>query len=84
MANCPICSLRCVYHINMDCIECPDHGVITGIQLMQLKGMSPEHMWIEIQCDRIQWQTHELCSRMIEKIMKSKPLRVPKWSECFG
>ena len=82
--RCPICDLRCVWRINIDCIECPDHGEITGVQLIQYKGMSPAHMLIEIQGDRAQWQTRRLCARMIEKIQKSQPLRVPKWSECFG
>lgn len=52
--------------------------------MMQLKGMSPAHMWIEILGDRAHWKTRKLCDKMIEKIMTSKPLRVPEWSEFYG
>lgn len=36
MANCPVCGLRMVVHLNTDMAECPEHGRISGLTMLQL------------------------------------------------
>ena len=48
MANCPICGLRCVLKINHDAMECPDHGIISGITARQARGMDRVDALIEV------------------------------------
>lgn len=55
-ALCPICQLRCVSRVNMDCIECPDHGVITGLQMMQYRGQSQREFAVDVSFDHLHWQ----------------------------
>ena len=54
--NCPACGLRCVFRMNEDSIECPEHGIIYGILLMQIKGMDQVDALIEIMAaQRLDW-----------------------------
>lgn len=62
--HCPACGLRCVVSITSDYAECPEHGRISGLLMMQLKGLSGWEAQVEIRFAELQsfvrWQFYEL------------------------
>lgn len=46
--HCPACGLRCVLRHHADSAECPEHGLIWGMLLMEIRGMEPWEAQLEI------------------------------------
>ena len=61
--NCPVCGLRCVVRLNSDTAECPDHGVLSALVALEVKGMSPLDAFIEIRAEQLQRQFRMFCER---------------------
>ena len=54
MINCPACGLRCVLRIYNDFAECPEHGLIPGLLLMELgRNYDPVDALIEIRASQL-------------------------------
>lgn len=69
--TCPVCGLRSVMRIHADCIECPDHGFITGLRFVELKGKSRVHALIDIRCDQAMEEVRRMvvwAHQRIEKV----------------
>lgn len=46
--KCPVCELRCVARINNDALECPEHGEMTGFQIVRLGSLRGYEALIEL------------------------------------
>lgn len=76
---CPACKLRCcVSRINMDYAECPDHGLINGIVMLQCRGMVPWKALIEIRAAQAYEAIHRLADYHRGEIIGACIQRVTK------
>lgn len=76
---CPACKLRCcVSRINMDYAECPDHGIINGIVMLQCRGMVPWKALIEIRAAQAYEAIHRLADYHRGEIIGAGIQRVTK------
>ena len=51
--HCPACGLRCIARINCDAAECPEHGWISGLMMLELEGCSPVDALIELRAAQL-------------------------------
>lgn len=74
-AFCPICGLRCCVEINRDCVECPEHGVISGINIRQTRGMPRWEALIEIRASQVLAQAHDDLVKLYYYFMRQLGVR---------
>ncbi len=80
-ALCPACGLRMCIRIYSDAAECPEHGLLSGLFLLQIAGMEPWEAEIEIAAYQIQEYVRHAFERANTWLYNDSKLkiRVPQW-----
>ena len=63
MADCPVCGLRCVVFVNQDSLMCPEHGEMSGLQVIHLRQFKGYEALIEL----LYWRAKSESKRIFEK-----------------
>lgn len=74
-AYCPACGLRCVLRVNVDCIECPEHGVISAYVYHRAHGLAQWKALIEIRGWQLQ-QEVKGAFEVLRREIDNGPLRI--------
>ncbi len=83
MANCPVCGLRCVERLSVDCIECPEHGAIDGLLFMRLSKMARVEALIELLYQRAKHEIAYLTAKAFNDQFGS-PYAHLLWTRPYG
>ena len=76
MTSCPACGLRCVVRFDSDSAECRDHGLMAGLLLLRLNGVTGWQALIEIRAYQLHWQVRREFSRLNKWLYNDSDLKI--------